>query len=449
MSTTTLPERFAATLARLGLAPDVLVGVSGGADSVALLHLLVRAGLTPVVGHLDHGSRPDSGSDAAWVATLAADLGLASEIGTAAIAWGAGYEERARDARHAFLLAAARRVGVGAIALGHHRDDQAETVLFRMVRGTGPDGLAGIPLDRPFGEGLRLVRPLLNEPAAEIRAWLNAQGLAWREDPTNQDLGPARNRLRHEVLPILTAMQPGASAHLARLSQIFREESVAGQELLGPIANLIMVVVAPGIGELDREAFNGSPIGDRRRLLRLLAARMQASPPSFEGIERALAVAEAGGGADLGSGWRIDADPRWLALRRQAIGPAPAPLVPDGPQPTSPWGWTVTARTGSSTGRPGPCLVRLDPDKAPPDLVWRTAEPDGDRFQPWDHDRRSTLRRWLTRQGVPGHRQESLLVLAAGPEIYWVVGYGRGALLASDVDPSGCWEMQAAARFRV
>ena len=434
-------------------APDpddlVIVGLSGGADSVALLHALLRLGRRVIAAHLDHAARPGSADDAAWVAARCAEWGVPCRVERRPVPLGPGFEARARDVRHACLAEVARGAGATAVALGHHRGDQAETVLLRLARGTGPAGAAGMAASRPLAPGVALIRPLLAVPAADLRAALVAWGVAWREDPTNADPAFARNRARHAVLPAIAALHPGAEPALAAFADLVREDEAAWEELSGGLANHVMVVVAPGIGEVDREAFRGLPAAVRRRLLRLLATRMGASPPGAAGLERALGVAEAGGGADLGDGWRIDADPRWLALRRPAQGPAPAPLAPDGEQPTAPWGWRVVRRAVPSALGAGPCLVRFDPSGLPADLAWRTADPDGDRFRPWGQAHHRTLRSWLARRGVPRHRQDALLVLASGDEAVWIPGYGRGALAPLAREGGPCLEMQASAGFRV
>lgn len=442
----------AAALAEHGPhAPEdlLVVGLSGGADSVALLHVLIRLGRPVIAAHLDHGARPGSAADAAWVAARCAEWGVRCVVDRRSVPAGPGFEERARDARLAFLAEVAREARAAAVALGHHREDQAETVLFRLARGTGPAGLAGMAPRRPLAPGVALIRPLLAVPRQALRDLLVAHGLPWREDPTNDDRAHARNRVRHDALPALEAVHPGATAGLAGLAALVREDEAAWQELSGRVANHVMVVVAPGIGEVDREAFRGQPAAVRRRLLRLLATRMGASPPGAAGLERALEVADAGGGADLGDGWRIDADPSWLALRRPCPGPGPAPLAPEGEQPTAPWGWRIVRRAAPSAHEAHACLVRFDPDQLPADLAWRTAEPDDDRFRPWGHDGHRTLRSWLARRGVPRHRQDALLVLAAGDEVVWIPGYGRGALAPLAREGGACLEMQASAGFRV
>lgn len=221
----------------------VVVAVSGGSDSVALLRLLadVRKA-TPgagelIVAHFDHGVRGDAASaDAAWVRGLAHDLGL-PHLGGASPVAGPRSEESLRDERHAFLLDCARRVGARFVATGHTLDDQAETVLFRLLRGTGIAGLRGIAPSRAVGDGIALVRPLLTVRRAELRRYLLAIGQAWRDDPTNGTSDATRNWLRNEVLPSLDQRMPGdVTAGLARTAERAREAQriveAAARELL-------------------------------------------------------------------------------------------------------------------------------------------------------------------------------------------------------------------------
>ncbi len=199
----------------------VLAAVSGGADSVALLHLLHGAaaarGLTVEAAHLDHALRPDSPADAAHVRDLCGALGVpltVARIDVAALARsrGGGVEEAAREARRGFLRETALARGCGWIALGHQRDDQAETFLLRLLRGAGTTGLTGMrPVDPPF------VRPLLPFARAELAGWLAEAGIGWREDASNLDAAFVRNRVRHELLPLLASYNPAIGERLNEL----------------------------------------------------------------------------------------------------------------------------------------------------------------------------------------------------------------------------------------
>jgi tRNA(Ile)-lysidine synthase len=189
----------------------VLVACSGGADSTALAHLVARSAerlrLAQVtLAHLDHGLRSGSPEDAAFVAALAARLALTivSERHEVRRRRGESPEAAARRVRYAFLERAARSVGADVVVTAHHMDDQAETVLLRVLRGTGPRGLAAIRPSRALRRGskLRLVRPLLPFRRDRLREWLARWAETWREDPTNVD-GNVRAKLRCRAMPVL------------------------------------------------------------------------------------------------------------------------------------------------------------------------------------------------------------------------------------------------------
>ncbi|MBF0215182.1 MAG: tRNA lysidine(34) synthetase TilS, partial [Magnetococcales bacterium] len=204
-----LPERLRRGAGHLFPAGGTVVaGVSGGADSVALMHLLLASGLVDperlVVAHFDHGLRPDSVQDATFTAARAQRAG----VRLAQTRWSGpqrpgNLQEQAREARRAFLIHTARTHRACRIATGHHRDDQAETLLDRLMRGSGVWGLAAMQEAQPLDDGLQLVRPLLNFRHQELIQWLQWRQLEWREDPSNRNPGFRRNRLRHDALPML------------------------------------------------------------------------------------------------------------------------------------------------------------------------------------------------------------------------------------------------------
>lgn len=203
-----------------------LVGVSGGADSVALLHLLVRGGLRRlVVCHLDHRLRGRASTqDARFVQGLAAALGLACEMQRVEVARlvrqrGESLETAARWARHEFFAACAKRHRCPRVILAHHADDQAETVLWNLLRGS--QGLKGMQTTQrilsAMGTRLELHRPLLGLRRSDLRAWLSANNLRWREDASNAESLGVRNRLRLEAIPLLADISGrDAAAMLAR-----------------------------------------------------------------------------------------------------------------------------------------------------------------------------------------------------------------------------------------
>lgn len=275
-----------------------LVACSAGGDSTALLDLLTRLGgagrapgerglggagdrdepLDPVpqlaVCHLDHGWRPGSAADAAHVTRTAEALGYESFVeraelpppGSGSAAGSA--EATARAARHDFFRRTAAGWRADAVVLGHTRDDQAETLLFNLARGTGRRGLAGMA-PRTRVEGLVLLRPLLAVGRAELRDYAAARGLEWREDPSNEDLALARNRVRHEVLPRLEEVNPAATANLARAAELLRSEEAWLSEVVETLFEASRRDDAyPGAVALDVAALEAQPAAARRRVVR-------------------------------------------------------------------------------------------------------------------------------------------------------------------------------------
>ncbi len=218
----------------------VLVAVSGGPDSVALLRALhgLKTGGSGrlVVAHFNHRLRgPESDADEAFVAETAARLGCPLELGYPPKDWaqihrGDGFEAAARRARYQFLTSAAAKLGARYVAVAHSADDQAETILHRILRGTGIGGLAGMKRVRPLSEATTLIRPLLSFRRAEVRAYLEDTGQPSRLDATNLDVRRTRNRIRHRLLPELAAQfNPDVIAALLRLGSLAGEvQSVIG-----------------------------------------------------------------------------------------------------------------------------------------------------------------------------------------------------------------------------
>ncbi len=252
-----------------GLGRTWVVAVSGGSDSVGLLRVLhalgPELGLVLSVAHLDHGVRGESArEDAEFVAELARALGLPFDLGRWQLEQGekcslSGFEARARQARYAWLIKVAHSRGASVVSVGHTRDDQAETVLHRIVRGTGLRGLSGIPGRRNLSQGLTLVRPLLYATRGEIRDYLESLGQPYRDDATNADLTRTRARIRHDLLPRLAAdYNPCIADALARLAE---HAFAIGRELEDRLDSLEEQVVV--------SARNDCLVLDRRVLIRL------------------------------------------------------------------------------------------------------------------------------------------------------------------------------------
>src|SRR5262245_22183340 len=275
-----------ASVSRLGDEGSGVVAVSGGADSVALLRALADdsppGGL--IVAHLNHRLRgADSDADAAFVAQLCPQLPHhieAIDVAVAAADGGENLESAARRVRYEFLEKVAHETGASWVATAHTLDDQAETVLHRLIRGTGLRGLRGIAERRNLAPGITLLRPMLTVCRTEVIAYLREIGQEWREDATNRDPAFTRNRIRHELLPLLRTFNPAIADVLGRLAaqaeEVFGEIEEAASSLLAraehPRAGAVCVFNAAALADADphlvRELLNllwereGWPRGD-------------------------------------------------------------------------------------------------------------------------------------------------------------------------------------------
>jgi tRNA(Ile)-lysidine synthase len=283
------------------------VGLSGGADSVALLLLLAERsrelGLVLHVAHLHHGLRgEEADADRDFCRELAETLGVSfheSQVDTAASARpdppgkpGETLEEAARRLRYQWFRTLMAEIPIDAVATAHTLDDQAETVLAKFLRGAWTGGLAGIHPVIHFPEG-RILRPVLNTRRVEIEAYLNRLGQSWREDSSNRHLTFTRNRIRHELLPLLEGWNPRLREHMAQMAELAREEDAWWQ---GEVSRVASPIVLPGrpvrgggraAGEglaIDAGRLGELPVALQRRILRHAAGRLRADL-DFEGTE--------------------------------------------------------------------------------------------------------------------------------------------------------------------
>ena len=307
------------------------VGVSGGADSVALL-LALRArardlGLVLCVAHLHHGLRgAEADADLDFVRSLAAQLELPfhhAQVDVAASA-GESIEEAARRLRYAWFRQLLLEIPLHAMATAHTRDDQAETVLAKFLRGAWTEGLSGIHPMIEFPEG-RILRPLLGTTRAEIEVYLGALGQGWREDSSNRHLTFTRNRIRHELLPLLEGWNPRLREHLTQMAALARDEEAWWAAEVARIAPQLLLPGRPVRGggraagdglAIDVTRLAPLPLAFQRRLLRYAAEQLGAAVdfPSTEAL-RAMALAgRAGQRLELAEGLRAERTPRELRL---------------------------------------------------------------------------------------------------------------------------------------
>ncbi len=412
---TSLEARVAAHCRRAGLLPPgapVLAMVSGGADSTCLMHVLAVIHDGPVgVLAVDHGLRPESRDEAEAVLTAARDLGLAAHLEAVAVAPGAGLQERARQARLAAARRVAAREGAVRIATGHTASDQAETVLFRLARGTGRTGALGMAPSRD-----ELIRPLLCVTGAETRAWCAARGIAVVDDPSNRDPAFARARVRAGLAPALAAVHPRAEANVAAFAERLRDEA----ELLVPLVDAAWARTAAG-GGLRAAALAAEPPAMRRLLVRRLGAEagVPAGALAAEPLGRALALVDGPSGAvaDLAGGW-VAALERGLLVLATAGRPGPPEPVALGVPGRARLGALAVRTSRGPAVAPGPGLVAVRPDGP---LSLRGPRP-GDRVALPDGGH-AAVGRLLAGAGVPARLRGEVPVVATAERVVWVAGH--------------------------
>ena len=274
----------------------MLVGVSGGSDSVALTRALLALAPTADVSvaalaHFNHQLRPTAARDEAFCRELARTLDLSfvtesADVSLHAATAGLSIEDAARRLRYDFLERAAHEVGATRVAVGHTLDDQAETVLLKLMRGAGLAGLAGV-----YPKKGMVIRPLIESSRDDLRAWLASLGQPWVEDETNADVSNPRNRVRHRVLPELDAAYGGSTrGAIARSAELARED---GQWLDEVAAGRYkqLVTVGQDCLQVDVAALLAEPPALQRRvILQAMRARGGGREVGLEHVELALAV---------------------------------------------------------------------------------------------------------------------------------------------------------------
>lgn len=412
----------------------LVVAVSGGADSVALLHLLHAIApawrLALHVVHVDHGLRPDSAADARFVHDLATRLGVSVHVERVQVGSGS-VEAAARAARYAALEAYADRVGAARIAVGHTLDDQAETVLMRVLDGSGVRGLAAIPPVRG-----RIIRPLIEMRRDELRTMLTTEGLTWVEDPSNRDPKFRRNRIRHELLPLLAASYAtDLVPALARVARLARE-SVDALERAATLE--LERLVIPGHEPmhealvLPRAALAALPESTAAEVLRQAAARFGSRAPlrawAHRGLRRVLAPAPLRRPFRLGGVSIEVSGDRIRVGARPVVAVSPRTLTVPGRVELPEIQRALEARLVPAAGYTiprDPDRVAFDARALPRQLLVRGRR-RGDRLVAFGGGERR-LKTLLIDAGVPRWDRGRLPVIEADGKILWVAGLRRAA----------------------
>src|SRR5262245_29076675 len=413
----------------------VLVGVSGGADSVALLEVLRSLAaewqLTLRAVHVNHGLRAGAEADADFVRGLCARWEISLDVERVAVRQGPpweGLEAEARRARYAAFRDVARRTGAQRIATAHTADDQAETVLMRILEGAGPRGLAGIAASRGM-----LIRPLLSARRADVEAYLRARDLTWVEDESNRDLRFLRNRIRHQVLPFLAeAIEPSIVDRLVRSAALARSmveglERAAAHELTR-LAQRVpegFILRASDLDTLPHELAAETVRHAGRELGHGSALRRHA----HQSLRRLLVPGVARGSFRMG-GLVVERSGRWLRVGPPSLPPlAPRDLPVPGTIALPEIGSVLEARCFS---RPPGYAVPHEAGQAAfdadllPDRLQIRARRTGDRFAPFGGPFERRLKSLLIDAGVPRWSRQRVPLIEAAGDIIWVAGLRRG-----------------------
>lgn len=422
-ATTTPTERLLDAVRASGVLPPtgrLLVAVSGGRDSTALAALLAAWGRLPLVlAHVDHGWRgPEAAAvDRAGVEALAARLGVPLVTAGPPPPDTPQTEAAARRFRYRTLGALARAHGCATIATGHHAGDQAETVLMRLLRGSGTLGLAGIPAARPLAPGeLTVIRPLLGVEPAELEAWLRRRAIPWHEDETNADLRRDRAAIRARL-----AARPEARRSLvalaARMQRRIAERTACIAAAAGDAYTLHARAQAVAMPRAQLRQWQGE---DLALALRLAGARIDAARDgpwlTRAHVRCAHEILTTGGGLDLPHGLHLHVrgHTAWL-LRRDA----PLPPVPQ-------LELEVVERSAFDLPAWQACghrdAVALDADVLGPTPLVRPLDPSAVFAPLGSSGRLRPIGAWLAKQGVPGFVRRGFLTLEGAQGTAWLVG---------------------------
>lgn len=428
----------------------VIVGVSGGTDSLALLHVLQT--LLPasrlLVAHLNHGLRTVAAADARLVQEIALAWGIpcyieVMDVMELAQRQGLSVEEAGRQARYQFFARLAAQVGAAAVFVAHNADDQAETVLLHLLRGTGLKGLGGMrPVSPPpVGEGFWLVRPFLDIPRAEIAAYCAYHDLHPVEDASNQDPIFLRNRLRHELLPLLATYNPAVQTHLQQLSKIVSADYDLLASLVDDTWDRVCFTVEDGWLAFNRLLWQDLSLSLRRELLRKAVFQLQPGlrDVTFRALELARQIAEKGetgtraplpGGLLLQVGYQSVyimmetavlpvQEPQLLAAQVQQLSiPGILPLAN---------GWCLEARIFAADrlsiyDNEDNWQVFVDIGETA--VLFVRPRLPGERFQPLGmHGQSAKIKEVMINRKIPARLRANWPCMATADHLVWMVGY--------------------------
>ena len=425
------------------------VAVSGGPDSVCLLLILVKLceklGIGLHIAHLNHQLRgAEADADAQYVSDLAHRLGIPATIEQRDVkAYQAdkriSLEEAAREVRYTFLTQVAKSIGANRVAVGHTLDDHIETILMHLIRGTGTRGLGGLQpssLWQASGNSLTIIRPLLQVSRGETDGYCRSHQLTPRIDASNLSLSSLRNRIRHQLLPLLKSYNPRVAEALLRTARITGDDlafiNKEGSRLWGEIGQKQGNTIT-----LDKESFLELPPALKRHLLRMSIEKLLGNVRDIETrhIEEIMAALTKPAGKRLslpgGLSFYIDYNQYLIGQDPAALAPFP-PLGGEFqlkiPGETLLPGWRIEADIISPSvvkGKPegdNDFTAYFDLDKAGDKLVVRSRQP-GDRFQPLGLSQPKKLGEFMIDTKIPSAWRERVPIVCSPRHILWVVGW--------------------------
>ncbi len=447
----------------LGRSECILVALSGGPDSVALLHVLrelrPRFGYELVAAHLNHRLRgAESDRDEAFARALCSALGIELIVGhPSGLDSGThNLEERGRKARYEFLAEAAKRLGASRIATAHHADDQAETVMLRLLRGSGATGLAAIAESgSSTSAGTLIIRPMLHVWREEIVAWLDARGASFVTDSSNANRGFLRNRLRHELLPMLErGFAPGLRRRLAALAGELRELD----DFVSVAARAELDRRVHG-GALDLDGFSGLHPALASVLVRAFVAERIGGLRGFsrrhlDALRRLCGAGSSSATLDLPGDWWAERRDMHLSLergardrryRQRATDPFAVALAREGATavPQAQFVFDSVLIPADATGLPANLFEAcFDADQTKPNLIVRNFM-RGDRISPLGMTGRRKLHDIFIDHKLARARRGTFPVVALGEEIAWLPGMVRGRIALITPDTSRILRLRA------
>ena len=404
---------------------EYLLGLSGGADSVALLMLLLPAiredRIRVEAIHVNHGLRGrESDDDAHFCSELCKKENIPLSICNVNLS-GRTDEASAREARFAAFRKRYAETGADALILAHHADDQAETFLIRLLRGAGPDGLACMKTDEDV-DGIRILRPMLSLRREEIREALRTDGISWREDRTNTDTSYLRNRIRHELVPVLNRISGSAVDKICQAALFSGEDNL----VLNEIAKSLLDRISDG-RRLDAYELAKEPTAIRKRTLRIW---WQAQGPSLkehvlnvsqtELLERLLETEK--GKINLPGGLHAVRRKRFLFLTEDETT-VPEPKTITGTETVF---GSFRLTESETEGNPGDGKRTQEvPAGFARGCVIRTRQP-GDRIQPFGSNGSRKLQDYLTDRQIAEPFRDQIPLMCRDKEVFLVCGVGAG-----------------------